>query len=337
MNPGRSHATIQDVAKAAGVSISSVSRALNGQTSSQEMIDRVRQAAESVGYVPSATAQSMRRLETGTVALSVEDIGNPAYLDMVRGIQPVVRDAGLRLILHSSGGIVSDELDLIHGLSQRYVDGLIICPLRVTPAYREALENSPVPVVVIGSLPKGWQVNNVTIDSAEGGQLAVDHLVERGAKRIGFVNGPQDTTPGRRRIAGYRTALQEHGLPLDDAFVRTAASFQFGDGYKTAHELLAEEKLDAVVGANDRLALGAIHAAKDLGLSVPADLRVVGMDDGEQALMSLPPLTSVNLAARHRGGLAAGMLVDTLRQPEVATSPQRVSVAASLTARESTR
>lgn len=330
-------ATIHDVAAEAGVSISSVSRALNNQTSNSEMVERVNRAASAVGYAPSAAAQSLRSLHTGTVALSVEDIGNPAYLDMVRGIQPVLRDAGLKLILHSSGGSVSDELELVGSLSQRYVDGLIICPLRVSSAFQEPLENSPVPIVVIGALPKKWRVDNVSIDSAEGGQLAVDHLIEQGAKNIGFINGPRDTTPGKRRVAGYQEALASHGVTGSEPLIRTAESFQFADGYKAAHDLLTTAQVDAVIGANDRLAIGAIHAARDLGLRVPDDLRVVGMDDGELAVTSLPTLTSVNLAAQQRGAMAARMLIDSLRVSSTEAAPQKVSLSATLTERESSR
>ncbi|MGO1385683.1 MAG: LacI family DNA-binding transcriptional regulator [Arachnia sp.] len=328
-------ATINDVARVANVSISSVSRALNGQTTNSDTILRVQAAVAEVGYTPNAIAQSMKRSMTGAVALAVEDIGNPAYLDMVRAIQPVIQGAGLRLILHSSGGSVSEELDILAGLHQRYVDGLIICPLRVTPQFKDALESAPVPVVVIGSLPKAWDVHNVRIDSSNGGVLATEHLLQAGCRRIGFINGPRDTTPGKRRVSGYTQALESAGITPEESLIATATSFQFDDGYKAAADLLARHpEIDGLVGVNDRLAVASIHALRAQGRSVPDDVKVVGMDDSELAISTIPTLTSVNLGARQRGAIAATMLLEALRAPSHQPI-QRSSVEATLTIRES--
>ncbi|NDL59061.1 LacI family DNA-binding transcriptional regulator [Phytoactinopolyspora mesophila] len=331
---GPSRPTIYAVAKVAGVSISSVSRALNGNTSNLDMVARVKAAAEQVGYVPSAVAQSLTTQQTGQVAFAMEDIGNAAYLAMVREIQPRLREVGYRLLLHATGADVQDEIEVVESLAQKYVDGLILCPIRVTSRHIAALRDPAVPVVVIGQLPDEVAVDNVRTDSRLGARLAVEHLHAGGARRIAFVNGPADTIPGQARYAGYQDGLRTCGLGLDDTLVEFA-DFQVGAGRDAAARLLARSDLDAIFGANDLIALGAMHALRSAGRSIPDDVQVVGMDDTTLAETSFPPLTSVSLGSRERGRIAADMLLGRLRAE--ANVPQRVTVAPSLTVRESTR
>ncbi|NEE00962.1 LacI family DNA-binding transcriptional regulator [Phytoactinopolyspora halotolerans] len=329
-----SRPTIHEVAKAAGVSISSVSRALNGNTSNPEMVARVKAAVKQVGYVPSAVAQSLKTQQTGQVAFAMEDIGNAAYLAMVREIQPLLREDGYRLLLHATGADVQDEIEVLESLAQKYVDGLILCPIRVTDRHLAALRSPAVPVVVIGQLPEEADVDNVRTDSRQGARLAVEHLYAAGARRIAFINGPADTVPGRLRHAGYQDGLHACGLEVDDSLVEFGG-FQVSAGREAAQRLLARTQPDAVFAANDLIALGAMHAIRSAGRSIPEEIQVVGMDDTTLAETSFPPLTSVSLGSRDRGRLAADMLLARLHGE---TGPaRRATVAPSLTVRESTR
>ncbi|WP_203453946.1 LacI family DNA-binding transcriptional regulator [Jiangella aurantiaca] len=335
----RRRPTIHEVAKVAGVSISSVSRALNGNTSNADMVARVNAAVRQVGYVPSVVAQSLKTRHTGQVAFAMEDIGNAAYLEMVRRIQPALRDQGYRLLLHSTGADVENELGVLASLSQNYVDGLILCPLRVTDRHVEALRQTAVPVVVIGLLPDDVPVDNVRADSRVGARLAVEHLAEAGARRIAFIDGPLDTVPGRARYDGYRRGLASAGLAAaddqTDELVRFT-DFQFEAGRQTARELLtAHPDVDAVLGANDLIAMGVLHALRELGRDVPGDVRVVGMDDTPLAATSFPPLSSVSLGSADRGRIAAELLLRRLDGDDA--PPERVTVPPSLTVRESSR
>lgn len=326
--------TIHEVAKVAGVSISSVSRALNGNTSNSEMVRRVNAAVEAVGYVPSVVAQSLKTRHTGQIAFAMEDIGNAAYLAMVREIQPALRDEGYRLLLHSTGADVEDELGVLESLNQNYVDGLVLCPLRVTERHVEALRETAVPVVVIGLLPDDVPVDNVRADSRVGARLAVEHLYQAGARRIAFIDGPADTVPGHARYEGYRRGLEACCLPLDDDLVEFA-DFQFEPGRQAARTLLARADPDAVLGANDLIAMGAMHALRELGRKVPGDVRVIGMDDTTLAATSFPPMSSVSLGSADRGRIAAQLLLRRLSGDDA--PPERVTVPPSLTIRESTR
>lgn len=326
--------TIHEVARLAGVSISSVSRALNGHTTNEDIVERVRHAVDALGYVPSSIAQSFKHQRTGQVAFAMADIGNPFYLDAMRAIQPVLKSSGLRLILHSTDGIVSDEVDLIRGLKNRFVDGLILCPIRVTDELLAAIDAAPVPVVVLGSLPGGTEIDEVRSDSYEGAKLGVQHLVNIGCTQVGLIDGPTDTRPGHARLAGFEDGLEELGLSPDREAIQIAEGFEFDDGVNAATKLINRRPdLDGILVANDLLALGSLRAFKAAGRSVPDDIRVVGMDDTWLASVATPPLTSVNLGAATRGAHAAKLLLERLNgDPSPARS---VDFQATLTVRES--
>ncbi len=214
------------VAARAGVSIASASRVLNGVGGSPETVRKVRAAAAEVGYVPNAIARSLQSRRTDLVALAVEDIGNPVYVAMMRAIEAVVAGSGRQLLVHATGGRVASETDLLRRLAHRYVDGMIISPIRVTDAHLEAIVDSPAPVVVVGQLPADAPVDNVRTDSRTGVALAIDHLIAQGRRRIGFVNGPLDTVPGAARDAGFRAALAAHGIPYAESLVEVG-DFQY--------------------------------------------------------------------------------------------------------------
>lgn len=328
-----SRPTIVEVSRLAGVSISSVSRVLNGQTRSADMIARVHAAIESLGFVPSVLAQSFRSQRIGQVAFAVEDIGNPAYLAMVRAIQPVLRDAGLRLLLHSTEGIVSDEIEVVQSLQNRSVDALIICPIREDPAVLAALRAAARPVVVIGPVPDDLPVDSVRAESELGARLAVDLLVSRGCRRIALLNGPEGTVPSVTRLQGYLGALKAHGLS-DHALVEQARSFSFADGLAAGERLFSRAEVDGVLGATDRLALAAVHSLRERGQQVPDDVRVIGIDNSELAASVIPGLSSVDLGAVEIGRLAAELAVTRLQNQSA--PPQRLVSAARVVERETT-
>lgn len=329
----KSRATIHDVSRIAGVSISSVSRVINGQTSTPDIVSRVQAAIEDVGYVPNALARSLKKQRVGQIAFAVEDIGNPAYLAMVRAIEPIVGSAGLRLVLMSTGAVVSEEVEVVRSLRQRFVDGLIICPIRPDEQLLKEIESSESPIVVIGSLPRAIATDNVAGDSRMGARFAVEHLLQQGARRIGLITGSRETVPGRMRSEGFESALRGAGC-FDPTLVREVGGFGFADGVRAARSLV-DESIDAVVGATDMLALSAMHAASAAGLKVPEDLRVVGIDNSEVALTALPPLSSVDLGATERGRLAAEMLLSRFDAPSI--SARSVVVPPRLVVRQSSR
>ncbi|WP_251840105.1 LacI family DNA-binding transcriptional regulator [Oceanitalea stevensii] len=305
-------ATLIQVARHAGVSLASTSRALHGTGASPAMVERVRAAAEELGYRPHETGRSLRMKRTSQVAFAVADIGNPVYIEMLAAIHAVLAPHGYRVVVMSTGDTVASTIDLVHSLEGGFVDGMIISPLRVDDAFVTAVEEAAVPVVVIGRSLAAHGIDSVSTDSAGGIAQAVDHLVAVGRRRIGFLNGPLDTTPGEARQRGFAAATR--AAAFADGGTEVADDFTVTAGLAAAHRLLdraddAGTPLDAVVAANDLLAIGAIRAAGERGLTVPGDLAVTGMDDTDIGRVFQPSLTSVSLGSGRRGHLAAELVL----------------------------
>ncbi|MBT2484709.1 MULTISPECIES: LacI family DNA-binding transcriptional regulator [unclassified Microbacterium] len=315
--------TITQVAAHAGVSIASASRALNGQIASPETIEKVRNAAATLGYVADATAQSLKRGRTDQLAYAVADIGNPVYVEMMSVIEQVVSSSGYRLVL-SSTGTSSSSVDVVRDLGRGYVDGMILSPLRVTDELLAALKATPVPVVVLGRLPDGAGLDTVRADSLTAMRLIVDHLVDEGRRDIAFVNGPADTTPGTYRREGFAAAVAAH--PSVSTRSVDAQDFTIAAGYAAALAALQrDQRPDAIVAANDLIGIGVIRAAEDLGLTVPDDIAVTGVDNTELAAVVRPGLTSVDLGAEERGRVAADLLLARINEPSRAAHTVTVS------------
>ncbi|NGN69115.1 LacI family transcriptional regulator [Streptomyces sp. A7024] len=306
--------TIVSIAERAGVSIASVSRVLNGLSARRDTEEKVRKAAAELGYVPNSVARSLKGGRTRQLTFAMPDIGNPVYVAMVREIQAVAKAAGYRLLLHSTDAVTEDELAVVRSLAERTSDGLIICPIRITPQHVEAIAHATAPVVVIGSPPPDAALDCVQADSVSGAQKAVWHLADTGRRRIAFINGPLDTVPGRNRDEGYRKGLADHGLGYDPELT-AATDFAVTAGAAAAHELLDRRPdLDAIFCANDQLALGAAQTLHARGMRVPEDVAVAGMDDTLLARAAWPPLTSVDLGSAERGRIAAELLLERLRE-----------------------
>ena len=326
-----SRPTIAAVAQAAGVSVASVSRVLNGLPATEEMAERVQRAVERLGYVPDSRARSLKVGRTFQLTLAVADVGNPVYVTMMRAVEEVVSAAGYRLVVTTTGADVVDEVGLVRGMARGYADGLLISPIRVDEDLVKSIRECEVPVVVAGSVPAKAGVDTVRANSPKGMLLAVDHLVARGRRRIAFLNGPADTVPGTARAKGFADALKTHDL--QPAGETEAADFTFAAGRAVGGEVLRSQP-DAVIAANDLLAVGLMHELSAAGLRVPEDVAVVGMDDSELAEQSFPPLTSVNLGSAERGRRAAELLLARIEDND--RRPRRIVVQPSLSVRRST-
>ena len=331
MSTGKS--TLVRVAAQAGVSIASVSRILNGLPASESTTERVRAAAKDLGYVPNATARSLKVGRTEQIALGVADVGNAVYVSMMHAVNEVVAAAGFRLVLSSTGSDPADQIDLLKSLNRGFADGLILSPLRVTPDLIEELRASRLPLVIIGSLPKGVAVDNVRANSRKGVGLAVKHLHEQGRRQIAFLNGPLDTVPGTARLAGYLKSITSLNLAVTSELQVEATDFTYVAGLAATTALLDQSSPDAIVCANDLLAVAAMKVILGRGLRVPQDIALVGMDNTNIADLANPALTSVDLGSIKRARTAAKLLLARLEDPD--RPVQRVVVSPSLVVRDS--
>ena len=325
--------TIATVARLANVSVASASRVMNGIRTSPATLERVTEAAEAIGYVPNAAARSLRSRRTGQIAFAMPDVGNPVYTTMVGSIQEVAQARGLRLLLHSTGADAEDELAMLRDLKHRFVDGLILASLHLTDVHGEELRRAAVPVIVIGRPASGTPVDTVRAYSRKGAAEAVRHLHAAGRRRIAFVNGPQHTAPGSSRRLGYLDGLRSCSLARDDSLLEVADDFMVEPGRRATEKLLARERPDAILCANDLLAVGALAALRDAGLGVPDDVALVGMDNSVLAEVTWPTLTSVDLGSAERARIAAELLLERIESP--AREPRVVGVEPRLVERAS--
>jgi LacI family transcriptional regulator len=309
MPPSASRPTLVTVARLAGVSVASASRVLSGGIATPEMEQRVREAAAQLGYVPDTAARSLRARRTNQLALAVPDVGNPTYVELMRGIESITRTSGYRLLVQSTDADSADEVSLIESLGRRYVDGLIIVPIRITNELLRALAAATAPITVVTSLPEGSLVDNVRTDSGLGVTMVIEHMYQAGRRSFAMLNGPVDTVPGAERIRGFESAMATAGLrPLA---VECADDFTYAAGLTAARRLFDGCRPDGVMCGNDLL-------------DVPRDVAVAGIDNTDLAEMHLPSLTSVSLESAARGKMAARMLLDRIANPDLPPRKERV-------------
>ncbi|WP_382304041.1 LacI family DNA-binding transcriptional regulator [Herbiconiux sp. UC225_62] len=303
---------IRDVAREAGVSVTTVSHILNDVESaraSDETRERVRATAQRLGYGANRIARSLRRQQSEMIGLLSEEIATTPHAGrIILGAQQAARERGLTLVLINTS---RDELDIqrdTDALLRQQVDGV----LYATMYHREiALPASlqAVPTVLIDSTSEDGRVPSVVPDEEGGAYVAVDELIRHGHRRIGFITNSDDVPATRGRLAGYRKALADAGLDFDPTLVVAEPSETPG-GYKAAVEVLGRpDRPTGMFCYNDRMAMGAYRAAAELGLRIPDDLSLVGFDNQELIAEGLyPALTTVALPHFEMGEWALGAL-----------------------------
>jgi len=307
---------MRDVAQRAGVSTSTVSHVVNDtRFVTPELVQRVRDAMAELGYQPNAVARSLRRKETFTLGMIVPDNANPFFAMMARAIEDTCYQQGYSLILTNSEGDAARELSNVNVLLSKQVDGLIFVAVGMgNQDLLRVLHSAPV-IVVDRDLP-GVDVDAVLVDNLSGGYQATRHLIELGHRRIACITGPSETTPSADRVTGYRRALVEAGLPVDETLI-VRGDFQFASGFTGAKALLAHRNPPtAILACNDLMAVGCIAAATELGQQVPAELSVVGFDDITLASYTTPPLTTVSQPIEEIGRLATQLLIRRIQTPD---------------------
>lgn len=309
---GRLAATIRDVAHAAGVAPSTVSRALNASTLvSPGTRDRVQQAAARLGYQPSRTARSLVTGRTGNLGLIVPDLSNPFFPGVVKGVQARARGARLSVFIADSDEDQAVEIGLIRELAKQ-IDGLLLCsPRSGEDAIRELASGTAIVLVNrrVGDQPA------ITVDNTAGMQQAAAHLVALGHRRIGFVGGPAASWSGGQRLHALRAFANSAGIELVEV-----GNFppQFEGGVAAA-DLVIAAQLSAVIAYNDVVALGLLSRLNARGVNVPDQISVVGCDDIPTARMSSPALTTVALPKEQAGRHAVDLLLELIHEPD----PQR--------------
>jgi LacI family transcriptional regulator len=311
----KSTVTIQDVAREAGVSVSTVSRVINDKVDvSIDTREHVLSVIGELGYTSSLAARSMRSHKNNLLGLVVPDIGFPYSIEIMKGINRAIVESTFDLLLYTTGDIqksntASHEQHYVSLLSNSITDGVII----VASAAESFITNSPIIAVDPHHIEPDYP--SVQGTNYQGARTAMNYLIELGHKRIGFISGRQEIGSARRREKGYRDSLEKAGLPVDESII-VPGDFTTKTGHRQAlHLLNMEHPPTAIFAANDQSALGVYQAAEELGLRIPEDLSLIGFDNIFEA--SFLGLTTIDQNLAEMGYIATQMLIKLVNEEPV--------------------
>lgn len=330
-------ATIYDVAREAGVSIATVSNAINGKGKiSKKRREEIFKIMERLNYQPSVIASALTGKRTYTIGVLIPDISNPFFAEIARAIEDQAHQSDYSVIICSTDNKDDRVERYVALLEQKSVDGIIIGTGVDNTEILNRLHKKSIPMAMIAREAPSLAVDTVVADDYVGGLLAAQHLTGLGHKRLAILSETLKVSSSRERIRGFKQGLDEANVPFDDTSI-VICEYKVEEGKRGASELLTRsggERPTAIFCCNDLLAIGAMQAAKEIGLHVPEQLSIVGFDDTVLAAVTDPPLTTVAQPMEHMGKLAFNLLLEHLRNKDAIK--QRVVLRPELKVRRST-
>lgn len=315
--------TLQDIAKAADVSVSTVSRVLSNSKHplNDETRQRILQIAQQMGYTPNLLARSLRKEQSFSVGIVVDNIDSIFAPQIIRGIQDTLKPARYTCLIINSDWDRSQEEASVRELISRSADGLIFVDTWLHPANIPA-ENISIPCLYVNRIFNSG--NSIGPDDQHGARLAVEHLARLGHRRIAFIGGPEGWDASRARLLGYQSVVREQGLVFKPEYIEVG-DWDIPSSYQATTRLLAlGERPTAIFTANDVMALGAIYALQATGLTIPGDMALVGYDDQDFSSFCNPTLTTITLPAYEMGRKAGELLLQQLGGAADTAQPQLV-------------
>ncbi|MEP9365179.1 LacI family DNA-binding transcriptional regulator [Nocardioides sp. CN2-186] len=299
--------TMQQVAAEAGVSVSTVSKVINGRYGvSSDTVETVTAVINRLGYEASLVARSLRNSRTNVIGVLVADF-EPFSTEVLKGAADAIRGTGFELVAYSAGGRIDEHVGWERRYLSRVMGTLVDGAVLVTPTVTDVRYDGPI--VAVDPHTGRSELPTVAGDNLQGARLGVDHLLELGHRRIGMVTGRRDLVSAQLRERGFRDAHQAAGVVVDEALLQPGA-YEPEQAREAARTLLTlPEPPTAVFAANDLSAIATLEVAAELGIDVPGQLSVVGFDNIPEAAMAHPPLTTVQQPIRQMGHDAIAMLV----------------------------
>ncbi len=346
-------ASIKDVAKRAGVSISTVSNVLNkSKYVSDELKIRVNVAVQELGYQANPIAQNMKFKHTKTVGIITADLCGLFYPYVLKGMYEIFYKKGYQVIILDSDGL-NDRLgsikklrEGIHRLILNRVDGIVFAstvPESMEKGIAEDInrmasgKNKKVGLVCVETDLSGYGIDSVFSNSVVGAEKAASHLIDMGCKRIGHITGPIFTSVAQDRLRGYKNILAKHSHPYDEATMIAEGNYTHKSGYSAMKQLLAKmPDIDGVFVANDQMSVGALKALCEAGKRVPQDIKLIGYDDVFIASVLEPPLSTIHIRKNYMGSKAAELLIEQIERGSEARKPAAVELESRLVVRKST-
>lgn len=316
--------TLADIARVAQVSVSTVSRVLSNQNYpiKAENRQRILKLAEEMGYKPNLVARSLQSNRSHLVGVIVDRMQSPFAAATVQGIQDGLRNAGYSISIAYSNRDQALATEAINSFYSRQVDGIVILNSWLHTYNDAILSLQDRPFVFVNRVFGNCLSNCVGPGDHYGAQLATQHLINLGHRRIGFIGGMKDWIEAQNRLSGYWDALLKHSLPVDEALIKYG-DWGVDSGHQAARALLAlEDKPTAIFAANDIMALGAMYAMQEAGLKIPEDVAIVGYDDRDFAAWIRPALTTVRMPSYEMGQAAARLLLEQIGGEELEDATQ---------------
>ncbi|MFB9329990.1 LacI family DNA-binding transcriptional regulator [Paenibacillus aurantiacus] len=325
-------ATIYDVAKEAGVSIATVSHVINGKGKiSKERREEIRRIMVRMGYKPSMIASALTGKKTYALGLLVPDISNPFFAEIARAVEDEGQRHGYSVFICSTDNKDEKVEHYAALLQQKNVDGVIIGTGLKELSALDPLLHGGIPTAFLAREIPSAQVPSVVVDDHAGGAAAAAHLIALGHRKFAVLAEEESVSSSRERVRGFRQTLAAAGIVLDPALVRSSG---MKESMNQALELLqGDDRPTAIFCCNDMLAIGALRAAKQLGLRIPRDCSIVGFDDTVLASVTDPPLTTIAQPIEQMGQTVVRLLVRLIEQPE--ERPERIVLTPALSIRQS--
>ncbi|WP_433923368.1 LacI family DNA-binding transcriptional regulator [Paenibacillus taichungensis] len=304
--------TIKDVAELAGVGIATVSRAINNSDGiSNKTRDKVMQAIEQLGFVPNTSAQSLKIRQTHQIALVVPDIRNAIIPEISWSVEQTAKQHGYHVVQINTAGNARTELETIRTIKKLHVDGLIFMPLAYPKTLPGLIDKAPLPISMINygkKLDPGMKADVVSLSQPEG-KLVMEHLIKIGRTRIAYAGAPKDIIEERYRA--YEQALGH----VDISLVYFGEDFSLNTGANAADYFYGLTHMpDAVYAINDMVAIGLVNRFKELGVRVPEDIAVVGVDNNQWTTVTSPQISSVSIMGEEVARLATELLLKRIRE-----------------------
>jgi DNA-binding LacI/PurR family transcriptional regulator len=331
-------ATIKDIAKALGVSISTVSRALQDKPEISEETKRlVRESAKKLKYRRNSMAVALKTQKSYSIGVVVPQIVSAFYASVVKGIEQVANGLGYQVFVSSSNEDMSKEQKNVYGFIDHRVDGMIVSLSKATNEFNHIhyIQENHVPLVLFDRTSKEINVPKVVANDADAAYLAVSHLIDKGARRIAFITGPEHMLVGRNRYRGYQAALANNDLEPDAKLV-VRCNLTVEDAREATRKmLLMDVPPDAIFGISDEVAIGALFAIKESGLKIPQEISVVGFSNSNRSRYMEPSLTTMDQNPEKIGILAAKLLFEQIDGKVGSSETKEIIVPATLIVRAS--
>ncbi len=310
--------TIRDVARLAEVSTATVSRVFASDTAVRpETAQRVREAAKKLGYVPNTLARSLRQQTSATWALLIADIENPFLTQVTRGVEDVAQSEGYSLLLCNTDEQPDKEASYLSIAEQYRVSGVLITPTSAASPVDQLLSRGLPVITMDRPLRPELAVDTVLIDSRRAARSAVDRMIARGRRQIACITGPRRVFTASERVLGYREALHDAGLPIDDELIHYS-SFKEEGGRQAATELFDRSDappVEAILVANSMMAVGVLQVLRERGLRPSIDVELVVFDDAPWTGLLTPAISVIHQPAYELGQVAGRLLLERLRTP----------------------